>query len=121
MMGYYLFCDNHALEFAYDEITEDKQKNLQRRVEIMKYRSELSNACTSGWHRNTCFHLEGGTYTKSFDMGENEWTMRLYYSLPQYLPKHVLLNCTCDKSSVFKDYHNTHTKSVVEFLLSWCT
>ena len=104
-----IFCDNRALGFVYNEITEDEHEDAQRKVEVSRYQSELLKTCMAQQHKYTCFHADRAPYTRSFDLEENEWTVKLFYSLPQYLPKNVALDCTYNKGSVFEDYQFQHS------------
>lgn len=62
------FYDNRTLGYIYDSILTNDNEEVKGKDEIEQYKAELSGVCSSG------------PYTNSFDLEENEWTVRLYHS-----------------------------------------
>jgi len=109
------FYDNFVLSYLYDSIlTSDNEE--ERKAEITSYKTKLSRVCLSKQHRQTCFHSQSGPYTNSFDLEENEWTVRFYYSLQPYLHQGISLNCTFNKGPMFTCYQFEYSHQVSSWM-----
>lgn len=76
------------------------------KVEIGSYLTTLNKILTQGLprvHKYTIYHSNGIPNARSWEMTENEWTCRLSYCLPKYLPCGYLSSYTGDDGQQFDD------------------
>ena len=58
----------------------------------------------------TCYHCNGLAETTTWDMSEVEWTWRLAYALPSYLPSNSKIDCLCENGEIFSDYQSRYSQ-----------
>lgn len=76
------------------------------KVEIGNYLTTLNRLLTQGLprvHKYTIYHSNGIPNARSWEMTENEWTCRLAYRLPKYLPCDYLSYYSGDDGPRFDD------------------
>lgn len=61
-------------------------------------------------HFDTCFHCDGLPTTTGWALPEDSWTIRLYHSLPRYLPKGSILRLTYPKGKEFTTFQSCYSK-----------
>lgn len=84
---------------------------MDRTIEVQRYQHELAQAVQNKSHRYTCYHTNALPMTTSWDLEENEWTVRLSQCLPKYLPKNTNLNFSFRDGHIFKDYQAMYSET----------
>lgn len=76
------------------------------REEIKVYMKKLTKLLTEELprvHQHTMFHCKGRPTARSWEITENEWTCRLAYCLPQYLPCGFISSYSGEEGQQFDD------------------
>lgn len=100
------FYDNVGFLALYDAILQDRTQPDERKRIVGK----PQECYEKNSHTYTSFHCNGLPQTSTWDMVETEWTWRLYYSLPQFLPLEANAQCLCDKGEKFNDFQSKYSQ-----------
>ena len=98
------FKDNIFLKQFYSDLYNRGDIDEEYKAEVGRYLATLNRILTQGLprvHKNTIYHSNGIPGARSWEMTENEWTCRLAYCLPTYLPADYLSSYSGDDGPQF--------------------
>ena len=104
------FSANKSLLREYDKILVDPKESTERKEEVNGYKGQLLGILNKGEHFDTCFHCTGAATTTGWALPEDDWTKRLFHSLPKYLPKDSKLRLTYAEEKNFSDLQSYYSK-----------
>jgi len=110
MMVIYLFLMTtiHSLIYTTELSRTDDER---RKREVLRYQQELLRCMRTKIHRNTSYHTNALPTTTSWDLEENEWTVRSSFCLSNYLPENASVNCSIRNGQIFKDYQAIYSET----------
>ena len=98
------FKDNVFLKKFYSNLYNRTDEECK--AEVGSYLKTLNKILAQGlprMHKHTMYHSNGIPETRSWEMTANEWTCRLAYCLPTYLPSDYLSSYSGDDGPQFND------------------
>ena len=79
------FNDNNSLLCIYQKILQSPTEEDSRKMEVLNFQQSLNRVMRYKAHKSSAFHTNSLPTTMSWDLEENEWTIRLS-KIPAKIP-----------------------------------